>query len=800
MKYFLLFLLISISSYSQISVNRIDEENLRQGYYTSCAPKIKAVELNIFKEKSEVQIGSEANFSLEIRALHSVKKITVLLNFSKKYKKDDKTKEIKIDNIDSGKVEVIPISTLLSERSFQSIRIEVKGKFRNPITKTDVDFNTGEDVGMIYNELTNSFNIETSVEAMTKAYRIWNLVPEDTLLARGYNLSINNFSPDTSFRQAEPVEPKTKRRKSLNHDALFTELSSDSDTLDNLQLNKTNNTESQVCVNVQGTIYYQDYSGQILPLPNLTVEIWEDDTFWDDFLTSTTTDQNGHFSINLCDDDGLFDSHLELYAIFATINSRVGVLNYTQPGGPNGFNPFSWSTWIVETGGGTVNYGNLYIMGNNLNRQGAKIFDNMQKAWSASVARGFNPSYTPTVYPFDCAGTSFYAFSGWTNPFAGCDLSTWGTGLGAIYLESEEWLNGNEDVSYHEYGHALMHRAYSNAWYPNTDGGDHEIFPQPAGFAWSEGWATFYTQVVNNDGNYNGWANLENKNYIPYSSITGEVSEWRVAQAMVDLYDTNVDGNDYGSIAYNKFISTMQSNNSGSLTQFWGQLRNILTAWEKYYGSMSLIYNTIPVSQDPYPVLSVSISGPTYLSVAQSGTWTTTASGGTPPYHYQWSYYYPCDEPYLMKMPLPLAPPCGYWWNVGSDSYQLTRSDSKSFELKCKVTDAVNSTATSNILFITVGGSLAKIADTPLSYSLEQNHPNPFNPVTTISYQIKEQGLVQLKVYNLLGQEIVTLVNEYQPAGIYEALFDASNLPSGVYIYSIRVNDFVQNNKMTLLK
>ncbi|NWF49917.1 MAG: T9SS type A sorting domain-containing protein [Ignavibacteriaceae bacterium] len=83
---------------------------------------------------------------------------------------------------------------------------------------------------------------------------------------------------------------------------------------------------------------------------------------------------------------------------------------------------------------------------------------------------------------------------------------------------------------------------------------------------------------------------------------------------------------------------------------------------------------------------------------------------------------------------------------------------------------------------------------------LFQNYPNPFNPLTTISYQIKEQGFVQLKVYNLLGQEIVTLVNEEMPSGIYETLLDASNLPSGVYIYSLRVNDFVQNNKMTLLK
>ncbi len=237
MKNFLLFLLISFSSYLQAFINNIGEGDSKQRY-TSCAPKIKAVELHIVKEKSEVRLGSEANFSVEIRALHPVKKVTVLLKFSQKYKKDDKTKEIKIDNIDSGKVEVIPISTILLERSFQSIRIEVKGKFRDPITKTDVDFNTGEDIGMIYNEQTNSFNIETSVEAMTKAYRIWNLVPEDTLIARGYDLSITNLPRDTNFHQAEPVEPKIKRRKSLNHDALFTELNFDGDTLGNSQLNK----------------------------------------------------------------------------------------------------------------------------------------------------------------------------------------------------------------------------------------------------------------------------------------------------------------------------------------------------------------------------------------------------------------------------------------------------------------------------------------------------------------------------------------------------------------------------------
>lgn len=86
------------------------------------------------------------------------------------------------------------------------------------------------------------------------------------------------------------------------------------------------------------------------------------------------------------------------------------------------------------------------------------------------------------------------------------------------------------------------------------------------------------------------------------------------------------------------------------------------------------------------------------------------------------------------------------------------------------------------------------------TYILFQNYPNPFNPVTNIIYQIPKSGLVQLKVYDLLGSEVAVLVNEVKSKGSYEVIFDASSLPSGVYIYSLRVNNFVQNNKMTLLK
>ncbi len=89
---------------------------------------------------------------------------------------------------------------------------------------------------------------------------------------------------------------------------------------------------------------------------------------------------------------------------------------------------------------------------------------------------------------------------------------------------------------------------------------------------------------------------------------------------------------------------------------------------------------------------------------------------------------------------------------------------------------------------------------TPGVFSLEQNYPNPFNPSTTISYQVPVNGLVTLKVFNIVGQEVATLVNEVQQASGYQASFDASKLSSGIYFYTLRAGNFVQTKKMMLLK
>ena len=89
---------------------------------------------------------------------------------------------------------------------------------------------------------------------------------------------------------------------------------------------------------------------------------------------------------------------------------------------------------------------------------------------------------------------------------------------------------------------------------------------------------------------------------------------------------------------------------------------------------------------------------------------------------------------------------------------------------------------------------------TPDSYWLGQNFPNPFNPKTVIQYHIPAKGLVQLKVFDVLGNEVAQLLNGNQEAGSYEAVFDGSGLGSGIYFYRIEAGEFVQTKRMLLVK
>ena len=111
----------------------------------------------------------------------------------------------------------------------------------------------------------------------------------------------------------------------------------------------------------------------------------------------------------------------------------------------------------------------------------------------------------------------------------------------------------------------------------------------------------------------------------------------------------------------------------------------------------------------------------------------------------------------------------------------------------------INGYETVNDIMVTVTPSVnANIV--PDAYRLHQNYPNPFNPNTSISYDIQEAGHVSLTVFDVLGREVVTLVNENQTSGSYSVEFNAAKLSSGIYFYQLKVNDFTDLKKMVVLK
>jgi len=148
----------------------------------------------------------------------------------------------------------------------------------------------------------------------------------------------------------------------------------------------------------------------------------------------------------------------------------------------------------------------------------------------------------------------------------------------------------------------------------------------------------------------------------------------------------------------------------------------------------------------------------------------------------------------------------GSWITIGfKDGYGTTTENQtytfiddiseirvSSLNYRLKQIDYDGSYRYSNIVFIE--------NPAPVDFALLQNYPNPFNPTTRIQYQVASNSKVTLKVYNILGNVVATLVGEYKPAGVYEMEFNASTLPSGTYFYQLTAGSFSETKKMILLK
>jgi hypothetical protein len=93
----------------------------------------------------------------------------------------------------------------------------------------------------------------------------------------------------------------------------------------------------------------------------------------------------------------------------------------------------------------------------------------------------------------------------------------------------------------------------------------------------------------------------------------------------------------------------------------------------------------------------------------------------------------------------------------------------------------------------------------PISFALHQNYPNPFNPVTTLRYDLPENGLVNITIYDMLGRQVKTLINQIQDVGYRSVIWDATNdygkpVSAGIYLYQIQAGEYISTKKMVLLK
>jgi hypothetical protein len=163
-----------------------------------------------------------------------------------------------------------------------------------------------------------------------------------------------------------------------------------------------------------------------------------------------------------------------------------------------------------------------------------------------------------------------------------------------------------------------------------------------------------------------------------------------------------------------------------------------------------------------------------------------------------------CNDPWVTSVSVtdislnPIAPGATVGGNTWAAIYYDTASFPGYFNFRAEISDDEFVYWTDSIQVIVTGVEVDELQ--PLTYELKQNYPNPFNPSTVISYQLRVGGNVSLKIYDILGNEIATLVDEFKSAGRHEVEFKASSFTSGVYYYQLKAGEYLNTKKMILLK
>lgn len=359
----------------------------------------------------------------------------------------------------------------------------------------------------------------------------------------------------------------------------------------------------------------------------------------------------------------------------------------------------------------------------------------------------------------------------------------------------------DEDVLLHEFGHYVMDvltnnmlpYSSSHSWYSSSD------IPT----AYKEGWATFFGCYITNDPiyvdiNYNGspsmTANIETINFSLPNSPNGNIWEAAVAASLWDIFDSNIEYYDAINLGASEIVTTLAGTSTNSIDVFvdkW-KTNNFPNVYYQFI-SHGISYSDLP-SQPSVPT-GFTVSG--FSGQHPILSWNLNPESNI----YQYKIY---KDGNLLT-------------SVSSSTNNYTVSSmivgDKFADVTCFTIEAVSTSLgysgqTSPKCTREDGGSSAeKVSlnslnkpNTPKEYKLFNSFPNPFNPSTQITYQLPKDGFVNLVVYNSLGQNIAELVNEHQTIGKYSVLFNASNLPSGVYIYKLQAGGFSAVSKMILAK
>ncbi len=275
---------------------------------------------------------------------------------------------------------------------------------------------------------------------------------------------------------------------------------------------------------------------------------------------------------------------------------------------------------------------------------------------------------------------------------------------------------------------------------------------------------------------YYNFATGGGANSFPFGIAGGKMVQWLVLPNEF----TNPTPAPLGNISkFSIRIATGYPLNPATYTSFYIRMgqSNItsLTSGQFYSGAMDTVYSraSVPLSASP-------------------DTW----------------YDFTLDNPFLYNPALSLIIEIGHCGAPGATGYPLAHTTLTGNRRVWSVggcpftpyASAGTNVLNCGVYVSPVSGVTPITSKIPKEYKLEQNYPNPFNPVTKISFDLPVSGLVSLKIYDILGKEVATLVNEIKNAGRYSIDFDGSSFASGTYFYRLESNGFVSTKKMMLIK